>query len=293
MTTTTMAFTPKGPFDLQNQNSYFNSWPATTDGRIVMAFPAEGTWEPALVTLRQTATDTLTLEMQTGVSSKDQVRKQALAALSLDEDGTGWPEVGRRDPIMGRLQDKFRYVRPSLFHSPYEAAAAFIIGHRISIAQGRRIRAALAEAIGTSFEVGGLKVSSFPSPQSLLDLREFKGLSEIKVSRLHGVAEAAGSGLLDRDSLRALDEREALEQLRGIPGIGPFFAQGILHRGAGTVDALTADRLTSEALQRAYSDGAPLSAHEMETITGRWTPYRMWAVVQLHLWYRQTIKGGD
>ncbi len=78
--------------------------------------------------------------------------QQALATLSLDSEATGWPEVGQRDPVIGHLQQTYQFLRPVLFHSPYEAAAAFIIGHRISIQQGRAIRQAMAREIGENLQ---------------------------------------------------------------------------------------------------------------------------------------------
>ena len=40
------------------------------------------------------------------------------ATLSLDIDGQGFLEIGRRDPVIGKLQADYRNLRPVLFHSP-------------------------------------------------------------------------------------------------------------------------------------------------------------------------------
>ena len=47
---------------------------------------------------------------------------QVTRILSLDVDGTGFPEVGRRDPVVGGLQARWPGLRPVGFYSPYEAA---------------------------------------------------------------------------------------------------------------------------------------------------------------------------
>jgi len=73
-----------------------------------------------------------------------------------------------------------------------------------------------------------------------------------KLERLHHVAHAALEGTLDRARLRSLPEPEALTQLRTLPGIGEFFAQGILMRGAGLVDAVTDDDITPRAIRLLY-----------------------------------------
>jgi DNA-3-methyladenine glycosylase II len=79
----------------------------------------------------------------------------------------------------------------------------------------------------------------------------FPGLPDKKLGRLRGIAQAAADGLLDRERLRALPVPEALEELQHLRGVGPFAAQGILHRGAGLVDEVTDDEVTREAVMLA------------------------------------------
>lgn len=62
-------------------------------------------------------------------------------------------------------------------------------------------------------------------------------------------------------------------------------------RGAGLVDAVTDDDVTKQALQRAYAlESLPSHASVMD-ITDRWRPFRMWALVLLHVWYHSGADG--
>src|SRR6202047_5081882 len=79
-------------------------------------------------------------------------------------------EAGRRDPVIGKLQADYRNLRPVLFHSPYEAACAFLIGHRITIVQTRRIRQRMADEVGATIDVDGAAFTAFPDPAALLRL---------------------------------------------------------------------------------------------------------------------------
>src|SRR5437764_292094 len=100
----------------------------------------------------------------------------------------------------------------------------------------------------------------------------------------------AGAGrAYSRRYMRRLElaESEALAELRRLPGIGPFFAQGVLMRGAGLVDAVTDDDVTRQAVQRAYSLPAAPAQPQVVEIAGAWRPYRMWALVLLHVWLRR------
>jgi DNA-3-methyladenine glycosylase II len=280
---------PTGPFDLLHQNQYFNGWPRLTgtSDTIVMAFPVEGCSGAAAVTLQQTGPIVRgAAYAQPGVDPR-QARDQGLAAISLDQDGSGWPAVGHRDEVIGALQTKYRMMRPTMFHSPYEAAAAFVIGHRSSIAQTRIVRAKIADEFGARIPVGDETVAAFPAPFRLLALTGYPGLSSTKIDRLHAVARAAQTGRLDRAHLRSITEAEALAELQTIDGIGPFFAQGILYRGAGRTDGLLTDDMTMAAIRRAYGLGVDTPVAELVELAEKWRPYRGWVTVLLHLAARE------
>jgi DNA-3-methyladenine glycosylase II len=280
--------TPLGPFDLANQNRYFNPWPTLPDDArsVVMAFPVEGWKGSAAVVLRQAEPDG-DVSVRVQGAEEATAAAQALAAISLDVDGRAWPELGRHTPLLGELQQQHRFLRPSMFHSPYEAAAAFVIGHRISIVQTRRIRSRLAEQVGRRIDVDGSSFAAFPDPEALLALDAVDGLAAVKVERLHGVAHAALDGLLDRARLRSVPESQALAELRTIPGIGPFFAEAILYRGVGVATGITHDPMSLEGVQRAFDLPAVPSATEADRLTEAWQPLRMWAMVLLHVAARE------
>ena len=93
---------------------------------------------------------------------------------------------------------------------------------------------------------------------------------------------------MDRDRLRSVDEVTALAELRTIPGIGPFFAQGILYRGVGVPTGATLDPVSLRGVQRAFELDVPPTEAEALALTEPWQPYRMWAMVLLHVHLRET-----
>jgi DNA-3-methyladenine glycosylase II len=276
---------PRGPFNLEEEAARFGGWPKHGDG-VVMAFPVEGWRESAAVLMRQSGKSITGAVYGSDAEDAEHAWQQALAAVSLDVDGTGFAAVGKRDPVIGRLQKEHHYLRPVLFHSPYEAACAFVIGHRITILQTRRIRQRMADEAGKAIRAEGQTFHAFPDPSVLRRLDAFPGVAPAKIERLHAVALAALDGWLDRERLRSLPEAEALEQLQQLPGIGNFFAQGILMRGAGLVDAITDDDLTPRAIQLLYGLKVRPDRDAVLKRAEAWRPYRMWAAVLLNVWLR-------
>ena len=69
--------------------------------------------------------------------------------------------------------------------------------------------------------------------------------------------------------------------------MGPFFAQGIVLRGAGAADMLSEDETTRRAVGRAYGLPGPVSPEELRRRAEAWRPFRGWATVFLHVWWRR------
>jgi DNA-3-methyladenine glycosylase II len=107
------------------------------------------------------------------------------------------------------------------------------------------------------------------------------------VERLHGIAEAALAGRLDRERLRSMPVDDALAYLRTLRGVGAFIAQGILIRGASLSDAVSDDDVTVQAVQHAYSLPEAPDRATILRIADNWRPYRTWASVTLHMWLRR------
>ena len=76
----------------------------------------------------------------------------------------------------------------------------------------------------------------------------------------------------------------AVDELQGLPGVGPFTAQGIVVRGAGEPDYLaTAEPRMAHAAALAYGLDEPLAAAELTRRGEAWRPYRSWVGVLLRL----------
>ena len=142
---------PVGPYSLAESVRFLEGFaPAAyeghAEGHLHLAFVADGGEDVAGVCVREK--DGVIVGDVSGDAGVEVVKGQVGRILSLDVDGSGFPEVGRRDPVVGALQARYPGLRPVCFHSPYEAAAWALIGQRIRIVQAAGIKNRMAEELG-------------------------------------------------------------------------------------------------------------------------------------------------
>ncbi len=115
---------PRGSYSLEASLRFLEGFtplayrPARNGEHLHLAFVADGSEQVAGVCLR--AEGTAVAGEVFGRADPNVVRAQAARILSLDVDGSGFPAVGRRDPVVGRLQVRRQMLRPVCFYSPYE-----------------------------------------------------------------------------------------------------------------------------------------------------------------------------
>lgn len=246
-----------------------------------LAFPLDGDYTPVGLALRD---DNGTLRGEVvGTENIEAVAAQVARIFSLDYDGTDYPIVGERNPEIGRLMAVLPGLRQVCFTSPYETAAWGIISQRINMRQAARIQDRLIQEHGHRLSVAGEDVTCFPTPDRLLDMQSFPGLSAEKVERLQAVAQVALDGVLDAERLRGLGNDGAMQELRAIRGIGPFWAATIYLRGCGIVDVFPDEPRAIEALGHVHGLSQPPDMNEVQRLTEAYRPFRTWVCFLLRV----------
>ena len=238
---------------------------AATGTALILAFPVEGWRDSAR---RRAAPGG-------GRRSRDRTRRRRPPTpeaaqragrpfVSLDHDGSGWPEVGQRDPVVGGLQATYAMLRPVCFYSAYEAVTSFVIGQRIARRQARtdqgdagrtlrrRARARRRDPSGRSRDRSG---SSRRARSPACRPRRSAGCT--------AWPRPAIEGQLDTERLRSMPKEEALAELQTLHGVGSFTAEGTLLRGCGVVDELPSDPMTAEADRRLLRPAQPARRREL------------------------------
>jgi DNA-3-methyladenine glycosylase II len=276
------AFTivPEGPFSLREAATFGfgqrleTSW----DGVLRLAFCVDGYADQAGVEVRQDDRGVQCVVF--GDADMDAVRRQVARTLSLDYDGAAFARIGDRDPVLARLLAAAPGLRPPLFYSPYEAAAWAVLSVRRVPKQMDAVRRRLSEAHGARFELAGERVAAFPTPDQLLVVDAFPGISADRLTRMHGVARAALDGVFDVSRIHALGPEAAMADLQRINGIGKFYSALIVIRASGFADVLPRDEQKALALVgELYGLGGPATPEQLSEIAEAWRPYRTWAIV--------------
>ena len=167
-----------------------------------------------------------------------------------------------------------RHTPPRIDPKPPEAyfdvLVSSIIGQQLSVKAAATIEARVREvATPLTPEVLG---------QTPVDALRQQGLSRSKASYVHGLAEAFGSGAIDPHRLSAASDREVIESLTALKGIGPWTAEMFLIFGMGHPDVWSPGDL---GLRKAVWSLFGPEADPQE-VSERWRPYRSYAA--LYLW---------
>jgi DNA-3-methyladenine glycosylase II len=275
---------PDGPFSLAAAAAFgfgpYTGRPQPAGGEMRLAFVTDDMRHHATVHLAQRPDRVISTAIRSD-ADHDAVLRQVRRILSVDRPGAPWAALGERDPVLGALQREHDWLRPVLFHSPYEAAAWSIISARRYRAQAVSVRTRICAELGARPAVAGEEVPAFPLPERLLAAEALPGMAANRVAWLREVARAALDGRLDAPRLAAMAPGDALAELRKLPGIGPMYATLILLRAAGVTDVLTSTepRLPGYVAHFYGTGPQPASREEVERIAEGWRPCRTWAAV--------------
>lgn len=172
--------------------------------------------------------------------------------------------IGRHlstDPLLAPL------VKPGLrvpgAWEPFEMAVRAILGQQISVQRARDLAREIALLHGEVLPHGLL----FPSAQVLAQV-ELSGMPGARARSIRALAQAVASGAL------RLDAATLIDQLRTVPGIGPWTAEVIAMRALGSPDAFPASDLgLCKTMQ--------MDPRALEARAERWRPWRSYAAAAI------------
>ena len=231
----------------------------------------------------------LALELQGPELSPDDVESatdRVSWLLGADQDLAPFYELGRADQAMAGLVEQFYGLHLPHTASVFEALVLAVLGQQISTSVARIIRTLLIETFGPSAEFDGETYYAFPRPASIwasspAELHTMK-LTQRKSEYVHGLAGSALDPEMGLERLEELTDREIVEKLVALRGVGMWTAQWALIRAVGRPDALPlGDLALRRVVSRLFMDGEDVNDAKVEEIAQRWSPYRTYATVYL------------
>jgi DNA-3-methyladenine glycosylase II len=185
-------------------------------------------------------------------------------------DLEGFAAFAAGDPVLARLAERLRGLRPPLAPDPFEALVTSITAQQISLHAAFAVRNRLIGAYGERRD----RAYAFPTRQRLAEVAMQDltplGFSRRKAEYVVGLARAE----LDLEGLALLPDDEVKAQLVALPGIGEWTADWFLARHLARPEAWPAGDLglrkavlhfygvaDPHALRARFSSFANLAAH--------------------------------
>jgi DNA-3-methyladenine glycosylase II len=164
--------------------------------------------------------------------------------LGLDAQLPPAERLAEADARLVPTLEELRGFRPPCFPDLFTTCLGVLPFQQLSLDAGIAILGRLTERFGSRVDLDGRAWFDLPTPEAVLaatpDELVAVGLSRAKASSLHGLAEAALAGELNRDRYDLLPTPEAMRELQRLPGIGPWSAGLIMLRGLRRMDVFPA-----------------------------------------------------
>jgi len=206
--------------------------------------------------------------------------------LGLTVDLQPFYVLARDNELLRRLVEQFSGVRPPRFPSVFEALVNSIACQQVTLDLGIILLNRLSERFGPAVNDHGTVQHGFPGPADLAEATEEAlrqlGFSHQKARAIRELAADVVADRLDLASLDSMTNREAVDYLSTIRGIGRWSAEYVLLRGLGRLDTFPGDDVGAQNnLQRLFHLVDKPNYEQIRDLTSPWHPYE--GLVYFHL----------
>lgn len=211
-------------------------------------------------------------------STKKAIARSVENALGMSVDLRGFYRAAGHDPKLARLVYRFRGMKPPRFFSVFEGLINGIACQQLSLSLGIQLLNRLAKNFGLSVGQGNSVNHAFPRPQDLAGLKPGAvrklGFNFQKARAMIEISRAIVEGRLDIEGLQSVNDREVLQQLMELRGVGRWTAELTMLRGMGRWHIFPVDDLGARnGLARWLRLRKPLDAAHAQHLLARWKPY--------------------
>jgi DNA-3-methyladenine glycosylase II len=228
-------------------------------------------------------------------------RVEASAGAALDHllgltiDLSGFAAMAAGDPLLDRLAERMRGLKPPRFPTVFEALVNTVACQQLSLTVGIHLLSRLTATRGRPVPDAGEGLRALPGAPELAraapeELRRL-GFSLTKAKTIIDVARAITSDTLDLEGLNRLDDQEAAARLTSLRGVGRWSAEYVLLRGLGRLHVFPGDDIGAiNNLKRLLDIEGRLDYPSVERLVARWHPYA--GIVYFHLLLQSLCEAG-
>jgi DNA-3-methyladenine glycosylase II len=185
-----------------------------------------------------------------------------------------------------RLVRQFAGVRPPRFPSIFESLINAIACQQLTLDSCILLLNRFAERFGAEFKEGDKILYAFPRPEDLTDASQEDirklGFSNQKARAIKELSARVMDNTINFAGLDRMGNKEAIEYLLAIRGIGRWSAEYVLLRGLGRLDTFPGDDVGARNnMQRLFHLDKKPNYEEIKKLTSQWHPYE--GLVYFHL----------
>jgi DNA-3-methyladenine glycosylase II len=235
----------------------------------------------------------------TGGMPVSKVKAYAVAAveclLGIHVDLIEFYRFCENDEVLKSLAARFRGSKPPRFPTYFETLVNAIACQQLTLTVGIRLLNRLTEACGLAIETEDGIFHAFPRPRELanMDIEELRdmGFSYGKARYLTGLARAIIEKHLNLEEIEMLDDKQAINRLCRLKGVGRWTAEYFLLRGLGRTHIFPGDDVGARNhLQRWLRLSQPMDYDEVHKTLRRWDTYG--GLIYFHLLLKNLTEKG-
>ncbi|HEY2524151.1 MAG TPA: hypothetical protein VGI29_03765 [Candidatus Binataceae bacterium] len=182
-------------------------------------------------------------------------------------------ELRRADPLLARLEARYRGFRPVLQLNLLGALVRCISAQQVNLRWASETRRRLAERFGDKHAVDGAIIYSLSAERlasaAPAEIRALQ-FTNRKAEYVVAVAQAVARGQIAIERLASLSDAEVIDELVALRGIGVWTAEWILARTLGRPRVVAGDLGVRKAIGIAYRKGVMPSENEVRDLTAHW-----------------------
>jgi len=179
-----------------------------------------------------------------------------------------------RDRKLGEVIDRMGFLEVEVMPDVFTALVFSIINQQVSSKAADTVWARLQEMAGTM------------SPEFILamdaEALQKCGTTHKKISYIRGIAEAVVTGQVDFTKLRHMSDKQVINYLSSLHGIGPWTAEMLLIFSLNRPDVVSYDDLAIRRAMMKLYGLTELTKEQFQRYRKRYSPYG--SVASLYLW---------